>query len=103
MRSAFRTGPAALQCGPCTVCPGQVTTCAPSHPPTHSAIPPHTRSADEEYGGGRRGGLGGGRQRADYSKPVGFVSSGVIRHGDDNTEEERPGMEGLAAGGRLIG
>lgn len=73
----------------------------PTHPPTQP-FPPPTRSADEEYGGGRRGGLGGGRQRADYSKPVGFVSSGVIRHGDDNTEEERPGMEGPAAGGRLL-
>jgi hypothetical protein len=52
--------------------------------------------SDDEYEGrGRRG--FGGRQKADYSKPVGFVSSGLIKHGDDDNEEEEA-KEGEAAG-----
>ena len=41
------------------------------------------RLADDEY---ESRGRKGGRQKTDYSRPVGFVSSGVIKHGDDEEE-----------------
>ncbi|GAB4821104.1 hypothetical protein N2152v2_008150 [Parachlorella kessleri] len=50
---------------------------------------------DDEY---ESRGRKGGRQKADYSRPVGFVSSGVIKHGDDDEEGAAKEAGGAPAG-----
>eukprot|EP00887_Chlorella_sp_A99_P006127 scaffold22.g6127.t1 len=55
------------------------------------------RGAHDDYGG-RRGGLGGRRQAADYSKPVAFVGGGVVQHGPQDEEgPQEGGRAGLGA------
>ncbi|KAL4858605.1 Septin and tuftelin-interacting protein 1 [Chlorella vulgaris] len=50
--------------------------------------------SDDERDGKRRGGLGGGGKRADYSKPVSFVGGGVVQHGPQEGEQAQHAQQG---------
>lgn len=55
-------------------------------------------SADDDFEGRGRGGLG--RRQADYSKPVAFVGGGVVQHGPEDGQQQQQQGAAEAPSGR---